>query len=111
MDLFTPLLMSFCTGTVGNYNIACQKSIQASYQQSGLSSQASTFQNQVESYGKNREHYIFGDDEWLINGAVGAVIVTKNKKASFQLPTFGICNKFSTDLQSDKATLKWEWKW
>lgn len=110
-DFFTPLLLSACIGTSGSYNAACQKALESAYIQSGVSKQVSIFQSGVEKYGKTQEKVVFGKSEWIVNGAVGLGMVVKNKKASVNLPTLGICDKLSTQIETNKMSLNFGWHW
>jgi hypothetical protein len=110
-DYFAPLLLSLCTGTVGNYHAACESSINSAYAQSGYQAQVSTFQGQVANFGKHKEHEILGSNDTIANTLVATGMVVKQKKVDLSLPNLGLCDRFSTQLQPEKYQLKIEWKW
>lgn len=110
-DFFAPLLMSLCAGTIGTYNNACHKALEAGYVQSGYQAQVSTVQGQLATFGKTKEHEILGKNEAIVNGLVATGVVVKEKKVDLTLPTLGVCDRFSTQLQQDKYGLKLEWRW
>ena len=109
--MITSLLLSACVGTSGSYNAACQKALESTYVQSGYSAQVNKFQSGAMSYGKNREHDVFGKSVWLVDGVAAGAIIAKDKKANLVLPNLGVCDIFSTQLQPNKYGLKWEWHW
>ena len=93
------------------YQPACQKSVEASYIQTGYKTTADQFQNGAASYGRTKETSIFEDKTWLINTTASAAIIAKTKKANLKLPTFGVCDSFSTQVQTNSIGLKWGWRW
>ena len=111
MEFLTPLLVSVCTSIASVYNPACQKAVQATYQQTGYAAEVSKFQAEVTDYGKKKEIVIFGNKTVLINTMVITGAAVKNKKATIPLPTFGICNSISTTLQPNSAGMNFGWSW
>jgi hypothetical protein len=110
-DFVLPLLISICSGSIGTYNVACNKSVEASYQQSGYASQVNKFQDGAMSFGKYQEKQLFGSTTATINTVVAAGVIVKNKKATFILPNLGFCDRMSTDLQPEMVNLRLEWHW
>lgn len=110
-DIFTSIIISACVGASGSYNPACQKALQSAYIQSGFSSTVQTFQTGAMAYGKTQEKLIFGKNESIVNTTVATAIVIKNKKADLSLPTLGLCDRLSTQLQPNSYGLKLEWRW
>lgn len=110
-DIFTPLLLSVCTGIASQYQPACQKSVEASYAQSGYQATINQFQNGAASYGRTKEESTFGDETWLVNTTASAAMIAKSKKANLNLPTFGVCDSFFTQVQINTLSFKWGWHW
>ena len=110
-DVFTPLLLSICTGVSAQYNQGCQKVIQSAYMQSGYQVTVNQFQNGATSYGKVQETNTFGDETWMINTLGASAIMVKQKKANLNLPNFGVCDKFSTQIQTNSLGFNWKWNW
>jgi hypothetical protein len=109
-NLFTPLLISVCTG-MAQYQAACQKSTEAFFVQSGWESTTTQFQNGATSYGKTQENSNLGSNAVILNTTAAAAIAYKEKKLNLNLPNLGVCDKFSTQLDSNTYKLLWEWKW
>lgn len=108
-DFLLPLFLNACMS--GTYNYSCQRIIEASYVQAGYSSQVNTFQNQVMDFGKSKEKSTFGNSTNTVNTLVAAGIILKNKKADLSLPNFGVCDRFSTQIQPSTYGVKIEWRW
>lgn len=111
MDLFTPLLLSLCINTPNTYNTACQKSVEASYIQTGWAIEVNTFQSGVASYGTAKEKAVFGKSTGVINTVFMAGIAAKNKRVNLTLPNLGLCDSFSTELRPNNYGFRWEWSW
>jgi len=111
MELLTPLLISVCIGTSGNYNPACKKAVEATYVQIGYKSDVNSFQSGAIEYGKKKETTIFGDNVTLVNTVVLTGVAAKTKKATIPLPNLGICNSASTTIKQNSAGLTLGWSW
>jgi hypothetical protein len=93
------------------YQSACKSATQATFQQTGWEKATSDFQNGAASYGRSQENSTLGSEAKTVNIVAAAGIAYKEKKLNLNLPNLGVCDKFSTQLDSNTYKLLWEWKW
>jgi len=62
-------IISLCSGTSGNYNQACNKTVEATSITVGVNQ----FENQITQYGNEKGQRIFGKEAWNTTGFIGGI--------------------------------------
>lgn len=110
MGLLDSLIVFSCVGLSGQQNDACNKALTAGSQQSGITQTANTYESNQMKMLETDANKWFGQD--AVTAVGGTAWVTKSlveKKASIGLPNLGICDKLSTEINSNTAKLVFKW--
>lgn len=111
MALLDSLIMSACVGLSGQSNDACQKALTAASKQSGVEQSANTYEQHKLNYLQSGAESYFGKDTVAAIGGVGwATKSAIERKMTFGLPNFGICNSIKFEFNSNVEKLVFQWR-
>jgi hypothetical protein len=103
--------MSACMGLSGQSNDACQKALTAASKQSGVEQSANKYEQNRLNYLQSGAEGFLGKDAVAAIGGVGwAGKSVIERKASFGLPNFGICNSIKFEFNSNLEKLVFQWR-
>jgi hypothetical protein len=110
LAILESLIVAGCVGLSGQQNDACQKALTAGSKQSGLEQTTGSYENHESNLWLSRANDWFGKDAVGIMGGAGWLAKSAiERKASFGLPSFGICNsvKFEFNQSAEKLIFQW----
>lgn len=110
MALLDSFIMVSCMGMSGQQNEACLKAMEAGFKQTGFQQSANAYEEKNVKLLEQDAYLFFGKDNVTVVG--GAVWVAKSfadKKATFDLPNFGLCDKIFTQIESGGTHVFFKW--
>ena len=112
MALLDSLIISICAaGTQGQGTPACNASVKAAAQQSGVAQSFNNGEKIIDNMAtKDAQTYLGNTTIYMVGGAVYISKVIQNKGLDFELPNLGICDSLSNHIGMDNYGLKFTWK-
>lgn len=110
--LFGQAIVALCLGSVGSYNEACKKAIDAGSRQTGIRQRVDFFEAKTDEILMRHTMTFIGEDGVYVVGIGGFVYKTfKDKSLKFKLPTLGMCDSLGNQITAKSYGLTMEWKW
>jgi hypothetical protein len=105
------IIAASCTGFSGNGHEACSKAMEAGGKQSGIIQNIDTAEKKVSKDAEQEVHYLLGDTTFdVVGGGVFLAKTVREKSVQFNAPTFGLCDKITSQIGVDKYSLNLEWR-
>lgn len=105
------MITSACLGLSGNPHEACEKALEAGTKQAGIEQNVDKAQKMVESTADRTAHEILGQQTMELAG--GGIFIAKtviNKSVQFNVPSFGLCDKITSQVGTDKYSMQMVWR-
>lgn len=110
MGLIDTLIVTSCVGLSGVQQDACNKALEAGSKQSGISQTMNTYEkHELNSLQDGAINYLGKDTVNVLGGMGWLTKSLVEKKASFGLPNFGICDKLTTEINTNTTKLVFKW--
>lgn len=110
-SLFGTAIVAICAGTAtGQYNEACNKSIDAGTRQIGIRQTVDTGEDRTIQYVNTTVEQNTSKGVQSVMGAAGFAYKTaRDKRVVFKMPTMGLASSVSNEISPDRyaITIKW----
>lgn len=110
MSAVALMITSACISFSGNGHEACSKAAEAGAKQSGFEQNVDLMEKNVTQKADKEARILIGTTTFDIVG--GTVFIAKtvvDKSVKLNVPTFGLCDKISTQVAPNKYSLHLEW--
>lgn len=109
-SLFDSTLIAICVGAHGTANTACLKAMDAGTRQVGLRQNADLVQDKAVHLANYHVENNLSKDQFAALGAgVYLYKITRDKRLSLKMPTFGLCDRATSDITLDTYQLLLKW--
>ena len=112
MGLLDTLIVTSCLSfQPGPQQDACKSALQAGTKQSGVEKVANDQEKKVTEKADTTAKELLGEQAvGVVGGTVFVAKTISEKRVSFGLPTFGLCNAVRAEVSDKQSNLKFEWK-
>lgn len=110
MSLLSSMVVTFCMGTSGQTNVACNNALNATAQQTGIDKDVITIEQNATRWGDNYVDSKFGQTgKETLGGFLFVLKTASDRTLVIPIPTAGLVDSFQTQLKPDSAMITVRW--